>query len=465
MRPWLIWFALGAWTLGLGGQLLLDDPRRRFPAYVVLGGLSVLGWLALGLSGARGRLSRRVFVTTACVSLAFRVGALCLAPAFSEDAFRYLYEGKVALAQGLGFPFVHAPAAGPALALPPELLDESWLRINHAFIPSIYPPLAQVFFMLSVALAGLFGGGELIILKASLVLAELLGVALLLAAVRRRGLPDATILLSLACPISILEVAREGHADSLAFLGLALFCVGFGSARARLGYLGLAVAALAKLTGLVALPAALRSTRSGLAIALPFFLLLLLPIGFAGPAALTGLGEYASRWRAGDGAFSVLLELAELVIGGDFTTLGAHTLTRHALARGLSLVGFAAGSMAILWRPAPMTVAVERAGSLLLLLLLLSPTLHPWYTLWLLPFAVYGGPDRPALLAMISLAWLGHHASWMDLDAGWVDLPWVRALVHLPVWALFLGPRLFDRTKGGMLRPASGEDSWDSRKS
>lgn len=457
--------ALSAWASGLAGQLLLDDPRRRFPAFVLLGILAGAGWIGLVRAAADRRAARRISVLTLILALLFRAWALALPPAFSEDVYRYVYEGRVALVGGPGLPFLRAPAEGPALELPPALFDEAWLRINHASIPTIYPPLAQGTFMLAAALGEASGAPTLLLLKLLLVAAELLAYGLLLVMLRRRGEPPTAALYALACPLAILEIAREGHADSLSVLGFAVFCFGFAGARPRLGFVGLALAALGKLNGLVVLPAALRSTRRGLLAALPLFALLALPLALAGTAALTGLGQYAERWRAGDGAFSLLLGMSELLLGGDYVMLGDFALTRHRLARVLSFLAFAGAAVAVLRRPAPLGAAPERAGRLLLLLLLLAPTLHPWYALWLLPFVVYGGPDRAAALTLVALAGLGHHAAWLDLGPGWADLPLVRAAVHLPVWGFLLGPPLLARARGVMLRRSAGGDSWASKKS
>lgn len=465
VRSWTVALPVCAWATGLAGQLLLDDPRRRFPAFVALGALSAAGWIGLSRVPPSAAPGRRALVVTLILALSFRAWALTLPPAFSEDVYRYVYEGRAALAAGPAFPFEHAPAAGPHRGLPPELFDEAWLRINHAHIPTIYPPFAQATFVLAAGLSAWSGASTLTVLKLLLVGAELLAFGLLLVMSRRRGQGPNPAVHALACPLAVLEIAREGHADSLSVLGFALFCYAFAQARPSLGYVGLALAALGKLNGVVVLPAALRSTRRGLLVALPLFLMLGLPVALAGPAALTGLGEYAERWRSGDGVFSLLLWLSEGLLGGDYVMLGEHALTRHRLARGLSLAVFVAATVVVLRPPAPMALAPERAGRLLLLLLLLAPTLHPWYALWTLPFLVYGGPERRAIIALLALAGLGHHASWLDLGPGWEDRPLVRAIVHLPVWLCFLGPPLLGRGKGGMLGARPGGETWDSRKS
>ena len=67
----------------------------------------------------------------------------------------------------------------------------------------------------------------------------------------------------LLSPIAILEIGRDGHADSLSALGLAIGVFGFSRLRPREGYVGFALAALAKLNGLIVFVAALRATRRG----------------------------------------------------------------------------------------------------------------------------------------------------------------------------------------------------------
>ncbi|MCK6545459.1 hypothetical protein L6R52_06285, partial [Myxococcota bacterium] len=158
-----------------------------------------------------------------------------------------------------------------------------------------------------------------------------------------------------------------------------------------------------------------------------------------GPKALTALGTYASAWRAGDGVFTLVLELAGLVLGGDWRRIGALTLTQHQLARAMTAALFGLLLVAVLRRAAPERDVPARAGVVLLGLLLLSPTLHPWYTLWLLPFAALPGPARRASLVLIALAPILHHPGWLELVRGaWTDVGWARALVHVPVWAVFL---------------------------
>lgn len=428
---------LGAvlWAFGLSLTLGLDDPRLRFGAFLAGYGTAALGWLILI---RRHRDAPAPLVLG--LGLALRLVALLAAPAFSEDVFRYVYEGRLVWQLGPAAPFVHPPAAAPGLGLPPELLDEAWLRINHPEISTIYPPLAQLVFAVAGGISTWIGA-PLLVLKLFLVAADLGTWALLARALKKNGQPASLSLIWALCPLLILEVAREGHADSLSALGLALGIFGFAAARPRLGYAGWALAALAKLNGLVVLPAAVRSTRRGLGLAVALCALLLIPWLLAGPSAGEGMSQYAQRWRAGDGVFTGVLALSGWLLGGSWARIGAFTLTQHQLARGFTVLLFGGVALFTLWRAAPKVQIPARAGTLLLALLLLAPTLHPWYVLWLLPFAA-AAPGFLGARAVIALAVLApalHHPGWLELVGGeWRDLGWVRACVHLPVWGLWL---------------------------
>lgn len=422
--PLALWVVGAAWALGI------DDPRLRYLPHLGASAIMAAGWLWLVLGPA---LDRRAFTWCVAVGVLIRVVALAWAPAFSDDVFRYVFEGRVFWHMGPGFPFAHPPADAPALGVPPHLLDEAWLRINHPHISTIYPPFAQLVFALAGGV-GELAGATLLWLKLLLVLADL-GVWLLLA--RLAG--SRSVVWGL-CPLVVMEVAREGHADSLSALGLSLGIAAFLRHRPRAGYAGFALAALAKLNGLVAMVAAARATRRGLAVGLGLCSLLLLPYLLAGSQAGFGLSQYATRWQAGDGAFSLVLGASGWILGGDWIELGGHALTKHQLARGLTAVIGGTYALRVLRRPGGVEAVPHRAGLLLLGLLLLSPTLHPWYVTWLIPFCILSRfPGRPAVLALASLAPLLHHPGWLELRTGeWTDVGWVRALVHLPVWGLFV---------------------------
>ncbi|MBI2375436.1 MAG: hypothetical protein HYV07_15680 [Deltaproteobacteria bacterium] len=425
--PWFLDAARASWALGLTATLLLEDPARSYPAYLGLSLVSAVGWLAV-LRSDRPPLPGFQTITLLLWAL-----ALTRAPAFSMDAARYVFEGRAVWYKGPTFPFRVPPAEAPGHGLPSALFDELYTQINHPELRTIYPPLAQLVFALAGGLGELVGS-HLLWLRLFLSAAAIGGLA-----VMHRLAPRSNAWTLLGCPILITETAREGHADSLTLLGLALFAGAFASERARLGHVGLGLSALSKLQGAILWPLAARSSARGAILGAGIASGVLLPLAFVGPSALEGLSAYASRWRAGDGAFSLLLRLSELLIGGDHrfvATLG-HTLTRHELARAMAGCLFVVAYAQLLRQRREGREVPRTAGVLLLLLLLLSPTLHPWYTTWLLAFVPFMTVGRRSALLLLAAAPLLHHPSWLAATRGqWQDLGMVRALVHLPAWTL-----------------------------
>lgn len=443
--------ALALWGAGLVTVLGLDDPRLRYLPFLA-------GWLGLllgqaGLVAARPR--GRLLMLTVVVCLVGRAWAWSLPPAFSEDVFRYVYEGRLAIWAGPLFPYTHPPAAGPTLGVPPELLDRWWLRINHPELATVYPWGALGLFALGAGLGQALGGAILGALKLLLVGADLA----LWRALHVRD-PRAGLIWG-ASPLVLLEGAREGHVDVVAALGLGLGALALlgagppecdsrpGWGRAWTAFLA---AGLVKMNGFLLAPLLLRLNPRGAWRLIPAGLVLALPFVLtAGDDS--GLGAYATRWRAGDGAFSVLVAVAEAALGGDWATFeGAGwrwTLTRHQLARGLSAGCFAALYALVLVRPrgllggsGPIAAsdAVALAGTLFTGLLLLAPTLHPWYLLWLVPFVALGPfPGRAAAAWLVASGALLHHPGWRELvDGTWTEWVEFRVLVHAPAWVLLV---------------------------
>ena len=107
----------------------------EFPISLALHLIATLGWLWLVRGVVRG--SYRPGFAGACgLAVLLRLLVLPLAPALSDDVYRYVYEGGLVL-EG-GNPYTTAPDEAPL-----ELRDENWERINNREIPAAYPPAVQ----------------------------------------------------------------------------------------------------------------------------------------------------------------------------------------------------------------------------------------------------------------------------------------------------------------------------------
>ena len=69
--------------------------------------------------------------------------------------------------------------------------------------------------------------------------------------------------------------------------------------------------------------------------------------------------------------------------------------------------------------------------------LLLTPTLHPWYILWVIPFLVIT-PNRAWLyLTMASTAYYHVLIDYFEKDL-WQEQLWIKYLIYLPFFALLI---------------------------
>lgn len=402
------------------------------PGLLLFGG-AFLVWVASArvvarLDGRSRDLQPRALALVWGVAVVLRVIFLPLTPVLSDDVYRYLWDGWVQL-HGVN-PYLYAPA-DPAL----DALHTSWHGlINHPSVPTIYPPAAQYAFLLVAVL-----GAAIPVAKLLWILLDL-GTGWLLYRVARRSgrRPLLTLLLYLWCPLLVVETAWSGHLEALGlfWMALFLFLAGRGEApgggdpgpganddrdgaRAALGGMALALAALTKFAPAAALPPLTRRLGRRFALACGLALLVgYLPYLGAGSALFTGLTTYAEHWRFNAGAF-VLLERV-------------FPPGRPARwAAGAIVLGVVAWATFRRFDPERSLFWVLGTG------VVVSPTVHPWYVLWLLPFAALR-KSRPWLL-LSGLVFLGYWGLGTYQETGsWPQPLWARLSVWVPFWALLL---------------------------
>ncbi len=339
------------------------------------------------------------------VAIALRLTFLPLTPELSDDVYRYLWDGHVQLS-GMN-PYLYAPS-DPALA---GLRTGTHALINNPDVPTIYPPFAQMAFFLIALAGGAVFQAKLLWLGFDLGTAWLLGRVARITGRSRR----LTQMLYLWSPLLVLEVAWNAHLEPLGLFGLVLLIL-LARAPGSAGVAG-ALAALTKFAPLAALPPLTR--RLGPRFLMGFsavFVALYLPYVSAGRKLFSGLGTYAEHWRFMEGPFSLI----ESVMPGPLAPRYA------AAAIVLAVVAWATFKR---FRPERALFWVLGAG------MLLTPTLHPWYVLWMLPLAALR-VSRPWLL-MTGLSFLGYYGFAAFHETGtWPQPVWLRLLLWLPVLAL-----------------------------
>lgn len=368
-----------------------------------------LAWILL-----RTEIPRAAFVVFVALALLLRLSFLVSPPAGSDDVYRYLWDGKVQ-ADGVN-PYRYPPNADELRHLRTPLLPS---HINHPEMKTAYFPLDEWLFAGCYRLSGeAIWGWKLLLL-----LSEGLTFAGLILLVRQAGRPLQLVLLYALCPLPILSFALDAHVDGvgLPLLVFSLLLHLRGRKPISLILLGLAIAV--KPVALAVLPILFfgEKTTGGRVrvVLIPAVTVLLgfLPyLGDAGP--WESLFTLTQHWAFNGSVFNLVYG----VIGNN----------QHArLVCGTVL----AGALVLLARST--RDFLPKVYFAILLLLLFSPVVHPWYVAWLtvlLPAVPYwSGMAFSATVSLTALTVLT-----FATGGAWNEHPGVSMLEYLPVAAFLL---------------------------
>ena len=296
---------------------------------------------------------------------------MLFAPPESTDVNRYVWDGRVQAA-GIS-PYRYVPA-DPALKFLRD--DEIYPEINRAdYAPTIYPPLAQIVFLLVTRVSESVGA-----MKVAMVLFEGLAAWALLQLLEARGKPSRNILLYAWHPLPIWEFAGSGHVDAVAVACVAIALLAAQARRPAWAGVALGGAALVKFFPVIIGPALYRrwGWRLPLAGAATLVLLYLPYLIGAGGRVFGFLFGYSEEEGLSDGSGLYLW----LLLGRLFPT--SPEGFRIVLPVAALLLG-ALGLKILLRRAAN---GVDLGGALLLaesLAAVTSPH-YAWYFTWLVPF-------------------------------------------------------------------------------
>jgi hypothetical protein len=470
IAPWALPLALE--TAAMAGLAIAGDPTRR-PLLT----LALLAVASLGMVGAVRGAARRPISAGALLAVAalLRLLLVPIPPALSTDVWRYLWDGRVVLLREN--PYLRAPD-DPALA---GARDELWRRVQHRDVAAVYPPLATALFVLPAALPLDLAVPAWKLLVA---LADVGACALLLRLAAERGWPRHRVLWYAAQPLVVLEGAGMGHLEPFGVAAAVATVLLLGRRQVAAAGVAAAAAGLVKLVPFAALPMWARQAAAGdrrrtegaagdaprapwigaarsgatavaplLVAALGLAAVALLPMLLAVRGVPAGLVTYALRWEFGGPLHEPLWRLLAAADAPEAVKHGLDLMKertgKHAfwnraypwaypqllsrfLLAGVALVVVARSALSRrpVWRD-----PVRGGAALFGGLLVCSPTVYPWYLLWVLPWAALAG----------RAPWL-----WAALAAPLLYLPMLVAVplwpwAHLGLWVPFCALRVVER--------------------
>jgi len=297
-------------------------------------------------------------------------GLAVMAPLhLTTDALRYVWDGRI---QAAGFnPYLYVP---PDERLEPLRDAAIYPHINQKETAlTIYPPMAQMIFLLATRIIDGIEGMKLVML-----VFEAATVAAVMLWLRTDGLPLERVVVYAWHPLPIWEFASQAHIDAAATALLVLAIV--ATVRGHQGWAGVALAgaALVKYFPAVLIPAVWRRWNASLPIALAVtatFLYVPYWVG-AGPKVLGSLFQHLDRegYTAGDG-FHVIWLLRDFA-SADLP--GKLYITTAALAMTALAV------IALVRRRAD-EIRPEHLVMLGAAFVWLTSPHYPWYFAWLIP--------------------------------------------------------------------------------
>ena len=385
-------------------------------------------------------------ITIIIASAVFRLTLLPTTPSLSDDIYRYLWDGQVQLA-GIN-PYSFAPSSEALFTL----RDDQFSLINHKNIPTVYPPLAQMLFYLVAVI-----NRSVLAMKIALLCCECVLAFALIYLLRITHLDTRRVVWYLWNPLAVLEIAGNGHIDVLGIMLTMVMMAAMLAGRRCIAALMLAGAILSKLIPLLAAPLLWREFGHGrhknwrswtkLEDRLPW---MLLPTGIgagyllyadAGRAMFDGLLTYLAKWRFNDSIFSLVREGILLIqLEEGFADIAARTFC------AMALITVCVASLVRITDP------IKVGFFMIASFTLLSPTLHPWYLLWILPFLPFH--PNPAWISLSGLILLAYKVlERYRLEGIWEEQGWIKWAEYAPFYFLLIAVPMFrDRSHSLMLR-------------
>lgn len=395
---------------------LLADLRESLPVfYPYFVSVFILYLVSLfvihRISGTNSTNHQRFTIPLIIILIAaviFRLTLLGGTPSLSDDIYRYLWDGRVQLA-GIN-PYTYAPN-DPALAF---LSNEQASFINFPHLRTVYPPISQFAFWLGVSITQTLTAQKFIF-----VCTEVITIIALLIILRCRRINPLWVLAYAWHPLVVLEISGSGHNDSLGIAFLWMGIAAWQLSRYGSSALSFAAAFLSKFGSLIMIPWWWFRKKAYVWLFI-FTALCVIPL-LLHIQIVTNIGESFS------GVATVRMDANSSLY---FILTG---LLNNAMLTKIVVLVFT--GLFLIWWARREADPVRYLLGAFSVVALLTPVLHPWYLLWVIPcFCFVRFIPMIILTGTVVLA----YTIWPAYaSTGVWSMPlWARLLEYLPVMIL-----------------------------
>ncbi len=360
------------------------------------------------------------------VAIVFRLLFLFAMPNLSDDIYRFVWDGKLLL-NGIN-PFEQLPSYYAQHGLPSGLTIDLYQLLNSPDYFTIYPPFAQLVFLVSVYFSPDSVLGSAVIMRLLIIVAEIVTIYTLIKLVDHYGINRKHVMWYALNPLVILELTGNLHYEAfmICFLVVGLYLYVNKKLIASAAFIALAISA--KLLPLMLLPLFLRKVPVkklfkyyswvGL-----FTVLMFLPL--VSYALLDGMsssiGLYFQKFEFNASIYYLIREIGFSVKG--YNVIGA-VGPYLALLTFIFIIGVAWFKKQL---DLPKLIMIVLTGYFLL-----ATTVHPWYITTILAFAIFTHYRYVVLWSfLIFFTYMGYSQTGFQ-EALWVTtIEYVLVIVYI----------------------------------
>lgn len=356
---------------------------------------------------------KEVAIITA-LGLLIRFSFINTEPVGSEDIYRYIWDGKVQ-ANSIN-PYLYTANDSALVDLHSEILPS---KLNFAHMKTIYFPLSQWFFYIGYTLSGEDVWGY----KLLLFIAELLTIIFLYFLIKKRNSELKYLLFYVLAPLPIIHFALDGHVDGF---GLPLFILSilfYFTNKKILSAILLGLSISIKPVGLVLLPIFFLNEKN-----------IINKIKFAIIPFLVFAVQFLPYIFNSNPFEAFLIYTRHWIFNGFVFNIFNSFIHNNQTSRMICGIMLALVLLILYFSKKEIDLKIYFS---VLLLMIFSPVVHPWYIAWLavlIPLTQkWSGIFYVSLSSLTTITVLNY-----QLYGVWTDYWWVLLIEYLPVIILMI---------------------------
>jgi len=312
---------------------------------------------------------------------------------------------------------------------------EFFSRIGHWQVPTIYPPVTQILFMLPAIIQP----PSPLIMKALFMLFDIGVIFILIVLLKHFNKNPCLSIIYAWSPLVLFEFANRGHYDAVPIFFTMLAIYLFFKTKPILSAGALALAVLAKFFSGILLPILLihradsqtqNAKKKYIFIFGMTLIIFYLPFLFWNHAGLRGVFEglstYNQEWSYNSSIFAGIYA----VLKKFWSSLTATLLPSKVIVGGIYLLFV---SLLVIKKPRNNLDILHRCFLAIGVLFIMNPVGDPWYFCWSIPFLCFF-PYRSWILlsGLLPLSYFNFHSDLAIVDMKWRGIPVISWIIYVP---------------------------------